>query len=136
MADSNRAPRIKPRRVVWAVTALWAAYGLTFIHAAITIGDRWTLWPPAQVVLNQVTFELFYVVLIYFVSSGRYGARLIYAVSLGGRTVNVIRYFPSDWQSSHGLVLLTMLSFSCQYMAMYWLFTEPGRRWFVGSPAD
>ena len=121
---------------MWAVTALWAAYGLTFIHAAITIGDRWTLWPPAQVVLNQVTFELFYVVLIYFVSSGRYGARLIYAVSLGGRTVNVIRYFPSDWQSSHGLVLLTMLSFSCQYMAMYWLFTEPGRRWFVGSPAD
>jgi len=136
VADSNRTQGVKPRRVKWAVTALWAAYGLTFIHAAIVIGDRWTLWPPEQVVLNQLASELFYVVLIYFVSSGRYWGRLIYAVLLGVRTVNVIRTIPDDWQSSHGLVLVTVISFSCQYMAMYWLFTEPGRRWFLGSLAD
>jgi hypothetical protein len=136
VADSNRALRIKPRRVNWAVTALWVSYGLAFIHAVISIGDRWTLWPPEYVVLTQVVSELFNAALIYFVSSGRYWARLIYAVLLGVRTVNVIRYLPSDWHDSYGLVLITTVSFACQYVAMYWLFTEPGRRWFLGSQAE
>ena len=94
------------------------------------------LWPPEYVVVNQLVFELFCAALIYFMSSGRYSARLIYAVWLGARTMNVIRNIPADWQSSHGLVLMTVASFSLQYAAMYWLFTEPGRRWFVGSNAD
>jgi hypothetical protein len=135
VADSNRAQMIKPQAVRWAVTALWASYGLSFVHAAISIGDRWTVWPPEHVVLSQLGSELFYAVLLAFVSRGEYAARLIYAVLLGVRTVNVIRYIPDDWQSYHGLVLVTAISFSCQYMAMYWLFTEPGRRWFARSLA-
>jgi hypothetical protein len=55
---------------------------------------------------------------------------------LGVRTVNVIRYFPDDWKDSHWLVLVTIISFSCQYIAMYWLYTGAGRRWFVRSLAD
>jgi hypothetical protein len=132
---SNMPPTTKPRKVAQAVTALWVAYGLTFIHAVIVIGERWTLWPPEAVVINQLAFELFYAGLIYFVSSGRYWALLTYTVLLGLRTVNVARYISDDWQSSPGLVLLTILSFSCQYMAMYWLHTAPGRRWFLGSRA-
>jgi len=46
------------------MTALWTAYGLTFVHGAIVIGDRWTVWPPEPVVLSQFTFELFYAVLL------------------------------------------------------------------------
>lgn len=132
VADSI-TPRIKPPTVRWAVIALWVAYGLTFTHAAMVIGNRLRLWPPEYVVLNQLAFELIHAALIYFVSRGQYWARLIYAVLLGLRTLNVIRNFPNDWHGSHGLVLMTVISFSCQYLAMYWLFSEPGRRWFVRS---
>lgn len=127
--------RVKPRRIQWAMIALWGAYALTFIHAVI-VGIHSTLWPPEYGVVNQLVFELVAAALIYFVSSGRYWARMIYAVWLGVRTMNVVRYFAVDWQSSHGLVLMTVASFACQYAAMYWLFTEPGRQWFVGSQAD
>jgi hypothetical protein len=113
------------------MTALWVAYGLSFVHSVIVIGERWLTWPPEFVALSQISSELFYVTLIYFVSRGWYWARLIYVVLLGVRTVNVIQYAHADWQDSHGLVLMTALSFTCQYLAMYWLFTEPGRRWFA-----
>jgi hypothetical protein len=136
IVDSHRTPGIKPRRVNWAVTALCVAYGLSFIHAAIGIGNRWILWPPESVVLIQLASELFYAAIIYFVSSGRNWALLIYAVLLGVRTVIVIRYFPDDWKDPHWLVLVTIISFSCQYMAMYWLYTGAERRWFVRPPAD
>jgi hypothetical protein len=88
------------------------------------------------VIVNQLVFELVSAALICFVSSGRYWARLVYAVWLGVRTMNVIRNMLADWQSSHGLVLMTVVSFACQYAAMYWLFTEPGRQWFIRVQAD
>jgi hypothetical protein len=135
VADSA-SPRIKPRHVRWAVIALWVAYGLTFTHAAIIIGDRWMSWPPEYVVLNQLAFELLYVVLIYFVSRGQIWARLLYACLLVPRTLNVARNLPEDWRSSHALVLMTMASFACQYIAVYWLFSATGRRWFARSAAD
>jgi hypothetical protein len=125
--------RLKPRTVAWSVAALWVAYGITFAHAVIVIGDRWLSWPPEFVALNQIVFEVVCAVLIYFVSRGRYWARLIYGVYLGVRTVHVIQHAPADWRDSHGLVLMTVVSFTCQYVAMYWLLTEPGRRWFSRS---
>ena len=94
------------------------------------------MWPPEQVVVSQIVFELASAALIYFVSSGRYWARLIYAVWLGVRTMNVIRNISAEWQGSHGLVFVTAASFACQYAAMYWVFTEPGRRWFMGPQDD
>jgi hypothetical protein len=125
--------RVKPRIVARSVAALCVAYGITFAHAAIVIGDRWLAWPPEFVATNQIVFEVLCAGLIYFVSRGRYWARLIYAVYLGVRTVRVIQYAPADWRDSHSLVLMTAVSFTCQYVAMYWLFTEPGRSWFVRS---
>lgn len=136
MENPKPTSRVKPPSIQWAITALWVAYALTFLHAIIAIGIPSTLWPPEYVVVNQLVFELFSAALIYFVSSGRYWARLTYAVWLGVRTMNVIRNIPADWHSSHGLVLMTVASFACQYAAMYWLFTEPGRRWFIGLQAD
>jgi hypothetical protein len=106
------------------------SFGLFSAHAAIVLKGRWISWPPEAVAIAQTRDVLLYLVLIYFVSVGRYWARLIYAVWLGVRTVNVIRYAPADWEDSHGLALMTAISFICQYVAMYWLFTEPGRRWF------
>jgi hypothetical protein len=129
----RRMPRVKPRTVGWAIAALWGAYGITLAHAIIILGDRWRSWPPEVGALNQIVFEVVCAALIYYVSRGRYWARLIYGVYLGVRTVNVIRYAPADWHDSHGLFLMTVLSFACQYVSMYWLFTEPGRRWFARS---
>jgi hypothetical protein len=136
VASTKPTRRVKPRSIQWAMTALWAAYALTLVHAAIIIGIPSTLWPPQYVVVNQLLIEIVSAALIYFVSRGRYWARLIYAVRLGVRTINVIRYIRGDWQGSHGLVLMTVASFACQYTAMYWIFTEPGRRWFVGREAE
>jgi hypothetical protein len=101
--------------------------------------DRWTLSPPVHLLIGfgigQTLVLLLYVALIYFVSSGRYWARLIYAVLLGVETVQVIAQAPAQWQYwqySNGLLLVTAaISFTCQYIAMYWLFTEPGRRWLM-----
>ena len=104
-------------------------------HAAIGICDRWLLWPATPLVLIQLASEPLYAAIIYFISSGRNSARLIYIVLLGVRTVNVIRHFPDDWKDSHWLVLVSASSFVCQYLAMYWLFTGEGRRWFVSLPA-
>jgi hypothetical protein len=136
VADATSLPRIKPITVRRALTSLWVAYGLAFAHAVIVIGDRWLSWPPRYIALVQLGDELFYAVLIGFLASGRYWARLIYAVLLGVRTLNVIRTAAADWHYSQGLLVMTMISFLCQYVAMYWLFTDPGRRWFVGAAAD
>jgi hypothetical protein len=133
VGTASSSPRVKPRTVAWSVAALWVAYGITFAHAVIVIGARWLSWPPEPVVLSQIVFEVVCAGLIFFVSRGRYWARLIYGVYLGVRTVKVIQYASADWRDSHGLVFMTMVSFICQYVAMYWLFTEPGRRWFARS---
>lgn len=135
VADTIRPPRVKPLTVPWALKALWVAYGLAFVHAAIVIGDRWMSWPPQFIVFTQLLSELLYAALIAFIASGRYWARLIYGVLLGVRTLNVIQNASGDWHDSYGLVLVTVISFACQYVAMYWLFTEPGRRWFVRASA-
>jgi hypothetical protein len=73
---------------------------------------------------------LLYAALIYSVSSGRYWARLVYAVIVGVRTVTDILQAAAAWRYSEGLALMVVIALMCDYVAMYWLFTEPGRRWF------
>jgi hypothetical protein len=116
------------------MVALWVAYLLSFAYAAIFVSARLISSPPvpvAPVVTWLALSRLSYAALIYFVSSGRYWARLIYAVLLGVHTVSVIRGAPAAWQYSEVFVLMTAITLMCQYTAMYWLFTEPGRRWFM-----
>jgi hypothetical protein len=67
---------------------------------------------------------------IYFVSRGQYWALLIYAALLGVRTLAVILVVLAARQHSEGQELVSEISLMCDYIAMYWLFTEPGRRWF------
>jgi hypothetical protein len=107
-------------------------YGLMFAHDAILLHDRWMSWPPEPKVIGETLNVLFYAALIYFVSGGRYWPRLIYAVLLGVRTLIAVRYASANWQYSEGLMLMRVISLVCEYIAMYWLFTDPGRRWFRG----
>jgi hypothetical protein len=132
VADPAQAPRVKPRTVVWATVALWVSFGLTFTSGAIAIKDDWLSLQPMFVVVSvTITLVLLlYAALIYFVSSGRYWARLILAVLLVVGTVSDILKAPAVWQYSEGLVLMMTILHTCEFMAMYWLFTEPGRRWF------
>jgi hypothetical protein len=99
-------------------------------HAAISFQNRWISWPPEPTEIVRSLSFLFYVALIYFMSGGRYWAGLIYAVLLAVRTVIVISRASARWQYSEGLMVIEAISLVCGYMAMYWLFTEPGRRWF------
>lgn len=133
LGDECRLQRVKPRTAVWAIAALWAAYGITLAHAIIARGDLWLSWPPGLNIINQAVFELVCAVLIYFVSRGQHWASVIYGLYLVVRTIHVIRTAPAEWQGSHSLFLMTVVSFTCQYVAMYWLFIEPGRRWFARS---
>jgi hypothetical protein len=130
VADPVPAPRVKPRTVVWATVALWVSYGLGLVHAAIVLKDRLMSWPPEQIVVANAITELIRAALIYFVSGGRNWARAIYAVLLSTQTVNIILHAQANWQYSERLTLVTATSFMCDYVAMYWLLTEPGRRWF------
>jgi hypothetical protein len=130
VADAAPAPRVKPRTVVWAVTALWVSYGLSFAQAAIVHKDRLMSWPPQPIVIAQAISELFYAALIYFVSGDRKWARAIYAVLLLVQTVVVFLNAQALWHYSEGLMLITATSFMCDYVAIYWLFTEPVARWF------
>jgi hypothetical protein len=133
VGDNPRSSRVRPRSVTWAVTALWAAYAITLMHGISIIGHRLLSWPPEDVAISQISFEVLCAALIYGVARGWYWARLVYGVTLGVRTLNVIQHLPADWLDSHGLVLMNVVSFMCQYLAMYWLFFEPGRRWFLRS---
>jgi hypothetical protein len=116
-----------------AVTLLWVAYGLTFLHAMIVIGDRWLSWPLQGIVIRQAMFELFYAALIYLIASGRYAALLAYTVLLVPRTVTVLWNLVDDWDDNPWLVWLAAISFTLQYLALYWSLTPPGRRWFSGA---
>jgi len=121
---------------VWAIAALWVGYGLTLVHSVINIGpESWMSWPPTLMAIGLTLSGLIYPGLFYFLSKGHYWARLVYGVVLGVRTVNFLRYPLREWQGTEGLLAMTVASFLCQYIAMYWVFTEPGRRWFVTRPA-
>jgi hypothetical protein len=85
---------------------------------------------PLQLVFPSAIGEALWVALIYFVSKGRNWARLILAVLLVVGTVIYILAAPAVWQRSEVLILMTASSLVCEFVAMYWLFTEPGRRWF------
>jgi hypothetical protein len=112
------------------------SYVLTLVHSVINIGPKsWMPWPPTLMAIGVMSSIPLYLALFYFLSKGHYWARLVYAVVLGVRTVNFLRYPLRDWQGTEGLLLMTVVSFLCQYIAMYWLFTKPGRRWFVTSTA-
>lgn len=106
---------------------------------AVIVVENWQTSPP--VVLQQTRFELLfyaivtgfallYAALTYFVTSGQSWARLIYAVLLVPATVYDSMHLADYWQFK-GLLLMTIVSYICQYVAMYWFFTDPGRRWFA-----
>lgn len=133
--DSSTGPGapLRPTRINLAVAALCVAYGLSLVHSIIAIGSRWLLWPPQAVILTQIASDLFYVVLILGIANGRNWARLLYTVLLVIRTANIVKYFSGDWESSRWLVIVTFISFACQYSAMYLLYTGTGRKWFTRS---
>jgi hypothetical protein len=124
----------RPRQVRWAVTALWVAYGLTFLHAIFVLGERLLAWPLTPAVWGQWGFEVFYAMLISLIAGGRFAALLLYAVLLAARTFNVIWRLADDWDYSPALVGVTALSFILQYLALCWSLSAPGRRWFRGLP--
>jgi hypothetical protein len=117
----------RPRQVRWAVTALWVAYGLTFLHGLALVSFDWRFWLSQP---NVLTFELFYLVLIAFITAGRFSAVLLYAVLLVLRTVNIVGSFALSWQAGHWLECLTVGSFALQYLAMFVSLTQPARGWF------
>jgi hypothetical protein len=108
-------------------------FGLRFAEEATHFKDRWDMGPSAYLIwyeIWQVLAMLFYAVLIHLVSSGRIWARVIYAVLLVVRTVTVLLPALAVWDYLPAQTLLVAFEFTCDYVAMYWLFTEPGRRWF------
>jgi hypothetical protein len=107
---------------------LWVAFGLANAYPAVSIALGGSVH--LQLIVPTAIGDAIWVALIYFVSKGRYWARLIYAVLLAVRTVLYILAAPAVWQRSEVLILMTASSLMCEYMAIYWLFTEPGRRWF------
>lgn len=128
-ADVVAAPGAMPRPVRRAVIALWVAYALIYLQQALDIGTDWRDWLDPSAVWPMLLSALVYGVVIYRLSHGGYLARLLYAVALGARTVDTVRT-PLAWQGPYGMLALTVVTFVLQYLAMYWCFAEPGRRWF------
>jgi hypothetical protein len=60
-------------------------------------------------------------------------ARLTYLVLMGVRVVNVGWMLPRDLQTSMLSVMVTAISLACQFVALYCLYTGPGRLWFRPS---
>jgi hypothetical protein len=131
VADPALAPRVKPRTVVWATVALSVSAGLFFASAVRSLP---VASPPkglptvviinafVVVISSLLPFVPLIIALIYFVSAGRNWARLIYAMLCCVHTVSLILHAR--------LSVVFVSALMCEYMAMYWLFTEPGRRWF------
>ena len=131
------APPVKPRTVAWAIVALWLSYGAAFAAAAINFRYPLTLIPANQtanglsiLLVTLIVGELCLAALTYFVASGQAWARLIYTVLLALRTAVAILNL-SHWRHlDDPVTLMGAVSLVCAYVAMYWLFTDPGRSWF------
>lgn len=132
-SSSQGERRSKPRIVVQAIALLGISYALSVIHATMTLGYTWSRWSPVTVLPIQPGSLLFYAALIYFISRGLNWARWIYLALFAARLVNVVLYLPQDLHTSKSLVALTGISFLCLFVALYWLFTDPARRWFWPS---
>ena len=132
-SSSRGKRRTKPKIVVQAIALLWTSYALSVIHVTMTLAYSWSRWSPVRVLPIQLGSLLFYAALIYFVSRGLNWARWTYLALFAARLVNVLLYLPQDLHTSKSLVALTGISFLCLFVAFYWLFTEPGRRWFWPS---
>jgi hypothetical protein len=103
---------------------------LSVVHEVVTLKYLWTAWIPGKTIPVHLAGFLFSAALIYFISRGRNWARVIYAAQLVLRAANVVWYLPQDLATSRPMVLITGVSFACQFFAMYVLFTNPGRLWF------
>ena len=128
--------RPMPRVVAWAVALLWSSYALSVGHEIITLRYVWTSWSPERVLPLHVAGFLVFAALIYFISRGVNWARWTYLVLFAVRLINVLLYLRQDLDASKPLVLITAISFLCLSVAIYWLFTDPGSRWFHPSGPD
>jgi hypothetical protein len=130
VADIEPAKRDRPPRVARAVTLLWIAYALSLVHVGLAL-DFLTARVDLRIFIGaQSVSFLLYAWLIYSIGRGRHWARLMYLILMGVRVVNVGRMLPADLRTSHLAVVVTAISLVCQCVALYWLFTEPGRAWF------
>jgi hypothetical protein len=112
---------------------LGVSYGLSFAQAALFYKHRLILSRLPELigfVTGQTLNLLIWGPLIYFVSSGRYLARLIYAVLVCLHAATFIPRALAGWPDTVLVNLMAVISIGCECLAMYWLFTEPGRRWF------
>jgi hypothetical protein len=130
VADMVPAEREKPTRVTHAVALLWIAYVLSVVHVGLALGYLSRLFDMRSFVPLQSASFLFYALLIYSISKGRNWARVTYLILMGVRVMTVTRMFPRDLQTSKLAVVVTVISLMCQCVALYWLYTEPGRLWF------
>jgi hypothetical protein len=130
VADIAPAALEKPPRVTRAVTLLWIAYVLSLVHVGLALGYLSGLFDMGNFVPLQSASFLFYALLIYSISKGRNWARVTYLILMGVRMVNVTRMFPRDLETSKLAVVVTVISVVCQGVALYWLYTDPGRLWF------
>jgi hypothetical protein len=125
-----------PRPVRWALTALWLACALTLLNGvAADAGHGALSWPPTLPLWKQITLAACYAWLILRLARGRLATLLLYALLLALLTVMAAWRLPNSWAYSPALACLTVSSLVLQYLAMYWMFTLPGRRWFTAPRA-
>jgi hypothetical protein len=136
VADSVLPRGVRPNEVTRASLLLCIAYVLSMVHVGLLLKYvfRTLAAEPAFIVTQSISL-LFYAALIYCISRGQNWARLTYLILIGIRVANVAWTFRYEWSTSKFGVMLTVLSFVCQIIALYWLFTDPGRLWFRRSRA-
>ena len=103
------------------------AFSLRLTNAALRAAPSLPAQALVMLAIGATVGVLFYVVLIYFVSSGQRWARLIYALLLGVQTVIVVQAPSAVWLDSKVLIGMGVVSLVCDYMAVCWPFFRSQR---------
>jgi hypothetical protein len=130
----SRGPR-KPVEVTRAVTVLWAALALGPVTALVDMPYLRAQADPLFLGLIMVAVIAISVVLISQISRGRNWARITYLALTAIGSLPYVSLLGGQFGRSPVLGGLSLAQMGLQIVALWWLFTRPGKTWFTASHA-
>jgi FtsH-binding integral membrane protein len=120
----------RPSRVSTAVRLFWIELAISVFHAAWNWNSSADVVLEGVVVLVEVATLGFEAWVIYKISRGRNWARIVALVSVSLAVLLFVGTFKQSFARSPTSVALGVTETVLDAIALYLLFTGPGRRWF------
>ncbi len=123
-----------PTQIILATRLMWASLGLVIINSAIQWGYLTSQATPVFLVTVQAATLAIVAWLIYKIGRGRNWARVTFAIMFVLGLLPALPMMAATFNRSLVAGCLTVVSTICQFVALYLIFTAPGRSWFSPAP--